>query len=59
MHTGIRSDYDLIVIGIKRRDGSMIYNPSPHELLEGGDILITIGPQDNLLRFQQQMKGKG
>lgn len=59
MHTGIRSDYDLIVIGIKRRDGSMIYNPSPHELLEGGDILITIGPQDNLLRFQQHMKSKG
>ena len=57
MHSGIRSQYNLIVVAIKRRDGSMIYNPSPQELLEGGDILIVIGPQENLLNFGREIKG--
>ena len=30
MHSGIRSQYNLIVVAIKRRDGAMVYNPSPH-----------------------------
>jgi voltage-gated potassium channel len=51
MHSGIRAQYNLIVVAIKRRDGAMIYNPSPHEMLEAGDILIVIGPQQNLARF--------
>jgi voltage-gated potassium channel len=55
MHSGIRSQYNLIVVAVKRRDGSMIYNPSPHELLEGGDILIAIGPQENLDSFAREI----
>ncbi len=57
MHTGIRSDYNLIVVAIKRRDGTMIFNPSPHELLAGGDILVAIGPQENLLLFERGIQG--
>lgn len=57
MHSGIRSQYNLIVVAIKRRDGSMIYNPSPQELLEANDILIVIGPQKNLLNFDRETKG--
>ena len=56
MHSGIRSQYNLIVVAIKRRDGSMIYNPSPQELLEAGDILVVIGPQENLLNFYREIK---
>jgi len=56
MHSGIRSQYNLIVVAIKRRDGSMIYNPSPQELLEANDILIVIGPQENLLNFDREIK---
>ena len=51
MHSGIRGDFNLIVVAIKRADGKMIYNPSPQELLNAGDILVTIGPQENLTRF--------
>lgn len=57
MHTGIRSEYNLIVVAIKRRDGTMIFNPSPHEMFEGGDILVAIGPQENLLNFEREIKG--
>jgi voltage-gated potassium channel len=57
MHTGIRSEYNLMVVAIKRRDGTMVFNPSPHELFEAGDILVAIGPQENLLNFERDIKG--
>ncbi len=57
MHSGIRSQYNLIVVAIKRSGGSMIYNPSPQEIIEAGDILIAIGPQENLLSFGREIKG--
>jgi len=55
--SGIRSKYDLIVIGIKRVDGTMIFNPAPHETLRAGDIMIAIGPVENLTRFGQDLFG--
>ncbi|NLI81889.1 MAG: potassium channel protein [Deltaproteobacteria bacterium] len=51
MHSGIRSQYNLIVVAIKRADGQMVYNPSPLEVLQAGDIMVVIGPQENLARF--------
>jgi len=51
MSSGIRSQYNLIIVAIKRQDGTMIYNPFPQEVLQAGDILVAIGPQDNLARF--------
>ena len=55
IHSGIRKDFNLIIVAIKREDGQMIYNPSPVEVLKAGDILITIGPQENLGRFARQL----
>ncbi len=57
MHSGIRSRYNLIVVAIKRHDGQMVYNPSPHETLRIGDILVAIGPKDNLARFGMELFG--
>jgi len=51
MHSGIRSEYNLIIVAIKRSDARMIYNPSPKEVLHAGDTLVAIGPQENLDRF--------
>lgn len=55
MHSGIRSQYNLIIVAIRRHDGSMIYNPSPNELLLTGDILVAIGPPQNLMQFQREL----
>ncbi len=51
----IRNTYNLIVIAIKRADGTMIYNPSPQEVFQEGDILITIGPRNNLEQFARDI----
>jgi voltage-gated potassium channel len=55
INSGIRSHYDLIVVAIRRMDGRMVYNPSSHEVLETGDILVVIGPQENLARFGREL----
>jgi voltage-gated potassium channel len=48
----------LIVVAIKRADGTRIYNPSSLELVHAGDILIAIGPQVNMDRFYEKVYGQ-
>lgn len=57
MDSSIRQDYNLIVVAIKRVDGKMIYNPAPQELLHADDIIVVIGPRENLDKFVEQLYG--
>jgi voltage-gated potassium channel len=57
MDSGVRSNYDLIVMAIKRADGAMIFNPPPHEKFQAGDILVAIGAVENLSRFGRDLYG--
>lgn len=47
----IRSAYNIIVIAIKRGDGTMAFNPGSGAVLAGGDVLITLGDKDQLQRL--------
>ncbi len=58
MGSGIRSQFNLIIVAIKRRDARMVYNPSPQEELQAGDVLIAIGPRENLMRFRTSLLGE-
>ena len=55
MASGVRSNYDLIVMAIKRAEGTMIFNPPPQEIFHAGDILVAIGTVENLSRFEQNL----
>ncbi|MGO9373415.1 MAG: potassium channel family protein [Syntrophobacteraceae bacterium] len=57
MASGIRSNYDLIVMAIKRAEGTMVFNPPPQELFQGGDTLVVIGAVGNLSRFGRELYG--
>jgi voltage-gated potassium channel len=57
IYSGIRHDFNLIIVAIKRLDGTMIYNPAPQEAMHAGDILVAIGPRENLERFSKQLYG--
>ncbi|MBS3809132.1 MAG: potassium channel protein [Desulfobacterales bacterium] len=59
MDANIRNDFDLIVVAIKRADGTRIYNPSSLELIHAGDTLIFVGPQTNIDQFFEKIHGKG
>ncbi len=40
--SGLRQRFGVIIVAIKR-DGEMVFNPTQHEVLREGDVLITIG----------------
>jgi voltage-gated potassium channel len=46
--SGLRQDYNIIVIGVKRGE-EMFYNPSSDQELKAGDILILVGEKEKLL----------
>lgn len=53
--TNIRSDYNLIIIGVKKPGGEIFFNPGPEHVLEAGDELITLGNREQLDRFGHSM----
>lgn len=57
MDSNIGNDFDLIIVAIKRHDGSRVFNPSSLEPIHAGDTLIAIGPQNNLNKLMQQLYG--
>jgi len=42
--SGIRRDFGVIVVAIRKLSGRMLFNPSPDTVIEPGDVLITMGP---------------
>lgn len=54
--SGIRRQYNLIIIAIKKADGEMIFNPSFETVLRQGDMLVAVGEVDNLARFAGHLK---
>jgi voltage-gated potassium channel len=46
--SGIRQNLDLIVIAIKKADGSMCFNPSASTRIGQGDVLIVVGKNKSL-----------
>ncbi len=53
--SNIRGLYNLIIVAIKKADGSMIYNPVPSEVFNEGDVLIAIGPKQKLSQFAKDI----
>jgi len=51
----IRQRFNLIVIGIKKADGKLLFNPQPHALLEAGDILILVGGRQNMADMRAEL----
>ena len=52
----IRSRYGLIVVAIKRPDGPMIFNPDADEKMEPGDVLVLLGPEDQVRDLEDGKK---
>lgn len=55
--SGIGRDIGVIILGIKRADGTMKFNPTSQTLIKGGDTLIVIGQIDKLLLLENLAKG--
>lgn len=49
----LRQRFNLIVIGIKKPDGRLLFNPQPKEVIVAGDILVLVGGRDSLAQLQE------
>jgi voltage-gated potassium channel len=50
--SGIRKEFDLIVVAIKRHEDEMQFNPNLNTRILDGDILIVLGEHNNIKAFE-------
>ena len=43
--SGIRQEFGVIIVAIRKLSGRMLFNPSSTSEIEPGDVLITMGPE--------------
>ncbi|MDX9818684.1 MAG: potassium channel protein [Desulfococcus multivorans] len=53
--SGIRQNYNLIIIAIKKSDGGMLFNPSFEATINSGDTLIAVGESGNLEKLENAL----
>ena len=51
--SGIRQQFNLIIIAIKKSDDSMLFNPSFEAVIESGDTVIAVGQEENLKKLEK------
>jgi len=51
--SGIRQRFNLIIIAIKKSDGSMVFNPSFESIIMPDDTVIAVGEDDNLQQLEK------
>jgi len=48
VEANLRQRYGVIVVGIRRLDGRMEFNPPPDAMMRAGDQLVVLGPPEQL-----------
>jgi len=56
--SGIRQKMNVIIVGIRKKDGEMMFNPSFEACIEAGDTLIALGQSNELDRLAFILAGK-
>lgn len=57
--SGIRQKLDVIVLGVKKADGKMLFNPAADTVVNAGDTLIALGPRASMLKLGAFVGDKG
>jgi len=54
--SGFRKETGTIIVGIKKGNGKMVFNPESHSKLESGDTLIVLGHPDAIQKLEELIK---
>jgi len=49
--SGLRQDFNLIIISIRKADGAMCFNPKASHCFEAGDTVIAVGQDKDLMQM--------
>lgn len=52
--SGIKEQFNVLVVGIKDASGAFHFNPQPDELIGKGDTLLVIGEVENINRLKEK-----
>lgn len=58
LESGLKDDYGVTVIGIKKQDGPMSIAPGPKAVLQSNDTLVLIGSNEDLERLTTDISKK-
>jgi voltage-gated potassium channel len=53
----LRRDLGVIVLAIRKADGTMIFNPPAEAVLQGGDFLIVMGEHEHVRKLEALLAG--
>jgi voltage-gated potassium channel len=56
--TNIRSELDVVIVGIRDSEGRMLFNPSGQTTINAGDMLIAIGKAESLTKLKALASGQ-
>jgi len=57
LDAGLRRDTGVIIVGIKKGNGKMVFNPNSHSLIEARDTLIVLGQPQEIMKLENLVSG--
>ena len=55
MDSGIRQEFGVIIVGIKRAGGRMEFNPPPDAIIQSGDELVVLGRLEHVKLLEDKV----
>jgi voltage-gated potassium channel len=52
VNSNLRQRFKVVVVGIKRSDGAMEFNPAPEAIMQAGDDLVVLGSGSSLKELE-------